>query len=68
MSPITPSFSAKLYAQLGFDDTTFERLRLTDATWGELKEGHLFPKATPTFQRIEGDLVTNPPGTFEEAT
>ena len=61
LSPATPTFSSRVYTQLGFQAGVFDTLRLEDAAWGGLKAGHVFPKAKPLFQRVEGELVTSRP-------
>lgn len=41
LSPVTPTFSRKMYSQLGFTDEQFDGLDWEkDVKWGGLKEGH----------------------------
>ena len=60
LSPVTPSLSRRIYAQLGYAPEAFETLTWEDAKWGGLRAGTQFPKPSPVFLRMEGDMVTEP--------
>lgn len=60
LSPVTPSLSARIYAQLGLPEEAFAALRWSDAEWGALRAGHAMPQPQPVMQRLEGDYVTEP--------
>lgn len=55
LSPVTPTLSKKVYVQLGFTETEFDRLTWeADAKWGGLKAGHMVTTAPfPLFGRLD---------------
>lgn len=60
LSPVTPSLSRRIYAQLGYSAEEFDALRWGDAAWGGLAAGRAMPAPAPVMQRLEGDYVTEP--------
>ena len=69
LAPVTPRFSASLYAALGLPEDAHARLRWSDAAWGALGAGQGFPKPKPLFARIEDQaFVTEAPPAKELAS
>ena len=53
LSPVTPRFSASLYAALGLPEQAYASLRWSNTAWGVLEAGNGVPKPKPLFARIE---------------
>jgi methionyl-tRNA synthetase len=54
LSPVTPALSKKVYLQLGYNEEEFQGLSWGGSVeWGGLKEGHVVPKPSPIFVRLE---------------
>lgn len=59
LAPVTPSLSAAIYAQLGYEAADVQAMRWAkDVQWGGLPLGRALPKPSPVFVRLEGDFVT----------
>ena len=53
LAPVTPRFSASLYAALGLPEEAYTSLQWSETAWGALAAGQGFPKPKPLFARIE---------------
>uniref|UniRef100_A0A2N9JBV8 methionine--tRNA ligase n=1 Tax=Fagus sylvatica TaxID=28930 RepID=A0A2N9JBV8_FAGSY len=53
LSPVTPSLSWRIYAQLGFSKDQFDTARWSETKWGGLKGGQVMAQPKPIFARIE---------------
>ncbi|XP_054824490.1 methionine--tRNA ligase, chloroplastic/mitochondrial [Prosopis cineraria] len=63
LSPITPSLSWRIYAQLGYSRHQFDAATWMDTQWGGLKGGRVMPQPTPVFARIETQTDMEDKGT-----
>ncbi|XP_010260579.1 PREDICTED: methionine--tRNA ligase, chloroplastic/mitochondrial [Nelumbo nucifera] len=53
LSPIAPSLSLRIYAQLGYSKDQFDATTWSDTKWGGLKQGQVMAQPKPVFARIE---------------
>lgn len=53
LSPITPSFSLRIFEQLGYSEDQFSAATWSETKWGGLKAGQVMAQPKPVFARIE---------------
>ncbi|KAI9115642.1 hypothetical protein K1719_013311 [Acacia pycnantha] len=68
LSPITPSLSWRIYAQLGYSRDQFDAATWRDTEWGGLKGGQVMAQPMPVFARIESQTEVEDKGTAVEKT
>ncbi|KAF7827449.1 methionine--tRNA ligase, chloroplastic/mitochondrial [Senna tora] len=68
LSPITPSLSWRIYAQLGYSRDQFEAATWGETKWGGLKGGQVMAQPKPVFARIENQTEEGAEGTAVQKT
>lgn len=62
LSPVTPSLSWRIYAQLGYSRDQFDAATWRDTKWGGLEGGQVMAQAQPIFARIENQAEVEDKG------
>ncbi|XP_028794575.1 LOW QUALITY PROTEIN: methionine--tRNA ligase, chloroplastic/mitochondrial-like [Neltuma alba] len=68
LSPVAPSLSWRIYAQLGYSRHQFDAATWGDTKWGGLKGGQVMAQPKPVFARIESQTEMEDKGTTAEKT
>ncbi|KDP44991.1 hypothetical protein JCGZ_01491 [Jatropha curcas] len=58
LSPVAPSLSWRIYAQLGYSQDHFNSITWSETKWGGLKGGQVMAQPKPVFARIENKTET----------